>query len=54
MRRRSFLQAGAAVSALGSLPRFALAQQLPYDPRPSGWRTFEVATRVEILKPAGA
>jgi transglutaminase-like putative cysteine protease len=54
MRRRTFLQAGAAASALGSLPRFSLAQQLPYDPRPSGWRTFEITTRVELLKPAGA
>ena len=53
MRRRSFLQAGAAASVLGSLPRLALAQQLPYDPRPAGWRTFEITTRVEILKPAG-
>jgi transglutaminase-like putative cysteine protease len=53
MRRRSFLQAGAAASVLGSLPRFAYAQQLPYDPRPGGWRTFEITTRVEILKPAG-
>ena len=54
MRRRSFLQAGAAASVLGSVPRLALAQQLPYDPRPAGWRTFEITTRVEILKPAGA
>ncbi|HEY8252484.1 MAG TPA: transglutaminase domain-containing protein [Burkholderiales bacterium] len=53
MRRRSFLQAGAAASVLSTLPRLGLAQQLPYDPRPSGWRTFEVTTRVEILKPAG-
>jgi len=53
MRRRSFLQAGAAASVLGSLPRFAFAQQLPFDPRPAGWRKFEVTTRVEILKPAG-
>jgi transglutaminase-like putative cysteine protease len=53
MQRRSFLQAGAAVSLLGSLPRFAFAQQLPFDPKPAGWRTFEVTTRVEILKPSG-
>jgi transglutaminase-like putative cysteine protease len=48
MHRRSFLQAGAAASLLGSLPRFALAQQLPFDPRPAGWRTFEITTRVEL------
>jgi transglutaminase-like putative cysteine protease len=53
MQRRSFLQAGAAASLLGSFPRFATAQQLPYDPRPAGWRTFEVTTRVEVLKPTG-
>ena len=53
MHRRSFLQAGAAVSLCGTLPRFSLAQQLPYDPRPAGWRTFEITTRVEILKPTG-
>jgi transglutaminase-like putative cysteine protease len=54
MHRRSLLQAGAAASLLGSLPRLSFAQQLPYDPRPGGWRTFEVTTRVELLKPAGA
>jgi transglutaminase-like putative cysteine protease len=53
MHRRSFLQAGAAASLLGSIPRLGLAQQLPYDPRPAGWRTFEITTRVEILKPTG-
>ena len=53
MHRRSFLQAGAAASLLGSFPRLGLAQQLPYDPRPAGWRTFEVTTRVEVLKPTG-
>jgi len=53
MHRRSFLQAGAAASLLGTVPRFSLAQQLPYDPRPAGWRSFEVTTRVEILRPMG-
>ena len=53
MHRRSFLQAGAAASLLGSFPRLGLAQQLPYDPRPAGWRKFEVTTRVEVLKPTG-
>jgi transglutaminase-like putative cysteine protease len=54
VHRRSFLQAGAAAAALNTLPRYALAQQLPYDPRPGGWRTFEIMTRVEILNPQGA
>jgi len=53
MRRRSFVQAGAAVSLLGSIPRLSFAQQLPYDPKPSGWRTYEITTRVEVLKPQG-
>jgi transglutaminase-like putative cysteine protease len=53
MHRRSFLQAGAAASLAGSIPRFAFAQQLPFDPRPGDWRTFEITTRVEILRPAG-
>src|SRR3954469_17820850 len=54
MRRRSFIQAGAAASLLGAVPRFALGPQQPFDPKPAGWRTFEVTTRVEILKPEGA
>src|SRR6185295_15476592 len=53
MHRRSFIQAGAAATALGSLPRFALAQQLPFDPKPAGWRTFEITTRVELQWPQG-
>ena len=53
MHRRSFLQAGAAASLLGTFPRFSFAQQPAYDPRPAGWRTFEVTTHVEILKPTG-
>jgi hypothetical protein len=51
VRRRSFLQAGAAAAALNALPKLASAQQQPFDPRPAGWRTFEVTTRVDILKP---
>jgi transglutaminase-like putative cysteine protease len=53
MQRRSFLQAGAAASLLSSLPRVSFAQQLPFNPQPAGWRTFEITTRVEILKPQG-
>jgi transglutaminase-like putative cysteine protease len=53
MHRRSFIQAGAAAGVLSAVPRFALAQQLPFDPKPAGWRTFEITTRVEILKPQG-
>src|SRR5579862_2205912 len=51
MQRREFLAAGAALAAL---PRLGFAQQyLPFDPQPSVWRTFEITTRVEVLKPSG-
>ena len=53
MQRRSFLQAGAAASLLGTLPRLSLAQHAPYDPRPAGWRTFETVTRIELQFPEG-
>ena len=53
MHRRHFLQAGSAGAALASLPRISFAQQLPFNPRPGDWRTFEITTRVEILKPSG-
>ena len=52
MKRRAFLHAGAAASLLGTLPRFALASG--FDPRPGAWRYFDVTTRVDVLKPAGA
>ena len=51
MNRRNFLQnAGAACAALAfsrPLPAFAGARDS------AGWRTFEVTTRVEVLKPNG-
>ena len=50
MQRREFL---AASAALATFPRISFAQQLPFDPRPSPWRTFEITTRVEVLKPVG-
>jgi len=53
MDRRGFLQSGTAAAALASLPRIAFAQQLPFDPRPGAWRSYEITTRVEVLKPAG-
>jgi len=53
VHRRNFLQAGAAASLLGTLPGLSFAQQLPFNPVPGEWRTFEVTTRVEILFPAG-
>ena len=50
MKRREFLAAGAAIA---TLPRLSFAQQLPFDPKPAGWRTFEITTHVEVLKPSG-
>jgi transglutaminase-like putative cysteine protease len=53
MRRRTFLQAGTAASTLALLPRVSFAQQLPFDPKPGRWRTFEITTRVELQWPDG-
>ena len=51
MNRREFLTytSGAALGA--SLSR--VDQTLAQDTVPTGWRTFEVTTRVEVLKPSG-
>ena len=54
MKRRAFLTVATAAPVLLQLPRWALAQQLPFNPRPAGWRTFEVTTKVEVMKPGGA
>ena len=52
MNRRDFLRAAGAVSAGLALPG---ARRLFADGVPTGdWRTFEVTTRVEVLKPSGA
>jgi transglutaminase-like putative cysteine protease len=59
MNRRGFIKLGTAVpfaAAATTLPGFvsnAWAQQKDFAPQPGTWRTFEVTTRVEILKPAG-
>jgi transglutaminase-like putative cysteine protease len=53
MDRRIFLKTGAALPLAAALPRLASAQQLPFDPQPGAWRTFEITTRVEIFKPTG-
>jgi transglutaminase-like putative cysteine protease len=51
MDRRQFLKSAAAASATLALPRVgrAFGQATP----DSGWRTFEVTTRVEVLNPSG-
>lgn len=57
MNRRTFLKLAAAVpAALSGLTAgvpVARAQQKKFDPRPDGWRTWDVTTRVEIGNPAG-
>jgi transglutaminase-like putative cysteine protease len=52
MERRDFLRSAGAACA-----GFALTKTLPLiadTPSAAGWRTFEVTTRVEVLKPNGA
>jgi len=50
VNRRNFLQSAGAVCASAALPKTAR----PFAQRPTrSWRTFEVTTRVEILKPSG-
>ena len=52
--RRRFLAAAGAMAAAAALPRLASARTA-FRPSPAhGWRVFEIATRVEVLKPAGA
>jgi len=51
MDRRSFLKTAGAVSASLAIPKSARLFAL--DQPSSGWRTFEVTTRVEVLKPVG-
>ena len=52
MKRRVFLQSGAAATLAAALPRTASAYA-KFNPMPGPWRSFEVVTRVEILQPAG-
>lgn len=54
MTRRSLLKAASGVFALANFPTAVLAQQQPerknFDPLPSGWRTFEVTTKIDLQK----
>jgi transglutaminase-like putative cysteine protease len=51
MNRRHFLRSASAVSASLALPR--AGRLLVEDTTSGDWRTFEVTTRVEVLKPSG-
>ena len=54
LHRRDFIKAGAALSVMTALPRSAQAQaQAKFDPKPSGWRNYQVVTKLEIAKPEG-
>src|SRR3974390_3514014 len=47
MSRREFIKTASLSAAALALPRFAMADELPFNPTPAdGWRTFEVTTRV--------
>ncbi len=52
MDRRSFLSAGAALSAAAAFPGRGLAGQ-ELGTQSFGWRTFEVTSHIEILNPEG-
>jgi transglutaminase-like putative cysteine protease len=51
MRRRNFLQAGAALAAGAMFQREGIASA-PFSPMPEAWRTFQITVRVEIAKPS--
>jgi len=52
MKRRSFLQAAAATPLALAVPR-AFAQQATFAPMSGDWKSYEILTRVEVLKPVG-
>ena len=62
LARRKFLQKSAAALATSALPAINFAQtatpaasaERQFSPQPGNWRTFEVTTRVDIIKPRGA
>jgi transglutaminase-like putative cysteine protease len=49
MKRRDFLWSAGVASAGLAFPKYLLAA----DSAPGDWRTFEITTRVEVLKPSG-
>ncbi len=52
MNRRDFLWTGGVAFACLTVPKAGLS--LAQEPSSNGWRVFEVTTRAEVLKPAGA
>ena len=57
MNRRTFLKLSATLPAAATLTpgivSIARAQQKDFNPRPGTWRTYQITTRVEVVKPAG-
>ncbi len=57
MDRRSFLKLAATLPVASTLTpltvSIARAQQREFTPRPGAWKTYEITTRVEVIKPAG-
>jgi transglutaminase-like putative cysteine protease len=58
MDRRTFLRTSTLLPVAAAASRLpggspAGAQQKPFEPRPGLWRTFELTTRVEVLKAGG-
>lgn len=51
--RRTLLKGAAATSLTAALPGMALAQGA-FAPKPGAWRNFQIVTRLEIAKTAGA
>ncbi|HEX4510187.1 MAG TPA: transglutaminase, partial [Burkholderiaceae bacterium] len=52
--RRRFIQATSASLALASVPRLHAEEATHrFDPRPAGWRTFELTTTVRLLDAKG-
>ena len=59
--RRTFLKNTAAAALAGALPSLNFSQALAtppvrgdFAPQSGAWRTFEVTTRVDVVKPQGA
>ena len=50
MNRRDFLKSGVAISSAAAWPRAVPAQQSGTSVPASGWRSFEVTSRIEMLK----
>jgi transglutaminase-like putative cysteine protease len=53
MKRRAVLEGGAALWAASLLPAVPALADTPFAPKPAGWRTFEITTRIEVAKPQG-